>query len=179
MYYAAFNYKSSIIPLLLDSKESERKFIEGENYSLKGVECDGFNMEEKVYTIVKVVDTFHDFPLNSLIVKQISGSQDKIFTLSKNDCLSHGINYEKGLQIFPQSLPWVKVEKEKTSNLIDSPLINGRENIRSLITIKDDIQNKIYNINPYADDIEDYLDFFNDMSLFFGEINTALGRISL
>ena len=61
-------------------------FIKGEKYALKGVSCEGFEMPEKVYELVAVHDKFDGIDLNSVIVKQISGDQDKIFTLSKNDC---------------------------------------------------------------------------------------------
>ena len=58
------------------------KFIEGENYALQGVACDGFEMETKVYKLIKVVDDFYGTNINSVIVKQISGEQGIIFTLS-------------------------------------------------------------------------------------------------
>ena len=80
------------------------KFIEGENYALQGVACDGFEMETKIYKLIKVVDDFYGTNINSVIVKQIAGEQGIIFTLSKNDCEYHGIEYEKGLQLFPKTL---------------------------------------------------------------------------
>lgn len=108
-------------------------FIEGERYSLKGVSCDGFKMEEKIYELVKVVDDFYGSPLNSVIVKQVSGEKGIIFTLSKNDCAHHGIEYENGLQLFPKSLPWTRV-KEKVQfdahNLATTPLSDIDNTIR-------------------------------------------------
>lgn len=123
------------------------KFIEGENYSLKGIACDGFEMESKVYKLIKVVDDFYGSPLNSVIVKQIAGENGRIFTLSKNDCAYHGIDYENGLQLFPKSLPWTRV-KETTPfdshNLATTPL--------------SDVDNTIRYIVLKLDGFKDYLD---------------------
>jgi len=130
-----------------ESEKFSPKFIEGENYSLKGVSCDGFEMEEKVYKLVKVVDDFYGTSINSVIVKQISGEQGIIFTLSKNDCDYHGIEYEKGLQLFPKNLPWTRV-KEKIpfdkNNLSTTPV--------------SDIDNTIRFILLRLDGFRDYLD---------------------
>ena len=130
-----------------ESEKFSPKFIEGENYSLKGVSCDGFEMEEKVYKLVKVVDDFYGTSINSVIVKQISGEQGIIFTLSKNDCDYHGIEYEKGLQLFPKNLPWTRV-KEKIpfdkNNLSTTPV--------------SDIDNTIRFILLRLDGFKDYLD---------------------
>jgi hypothetical protein len=130
-----------------ESEKFSPKFIEGENYSLKGVSCDGFEMEEKVYKLVKVVDDFYGTSINSVIVKQISGEQGIVFTLSKNDCDYHGIEYEKGLQLFPKNLPWTRV-KEKIpfdkNNLSTTPV--------------SDIDNTIRFILLRLDGFKDYLD---------------------
>ena len=85
-------------------------FIVGEKYALKGTACEGFDMPEKVYELVAVHDKYDGININSLIVKQISGDQDKIFTLSKNDCEHIGIEYENGLQLFPKHLNWRRVK---------------------------------------------------------------------
>lgn len=130
-----------------ESENFSPKFIEGENYSLKGVSCDGFEMEEKVYKLVKVVDDFYGTNINSVIVKQISGEQGIIFTLSKNDCDYHGIEYEKGLQLFPKNLPWTRVKEKITfdkNNLSTTPV--------------SDIDNTIRFILLRLDGFKDYLD---------------------
>lgn len=109
------------------------KFIEGENYSLKGASCDGFDMDSKVYQLIKVVDNFNGTPINSLIVKQIEGKEDTKFTLSKNDCACHNIAYEKGLQLFPKSLPWNRVKNRvpfDQHNLSTTPLSDIDNTIR-------------------------------------------------
>lgn len=123
------------------------KFIEGENYALQGVACDGFEMETKVYKLIKVVDDFYGTNINSVIVKQIAGEQGIIFTLSKNDCEYHGIEYEKGLQLFPKTLNWVRV-KEKVpfdkNNLATTPV--------------SDVDNTVRFILLRLDGFKDYLD---------------------
>ena len=93
-----------------ENKDYVPTFIVGEKYALKGTSCEGFEMPEKVYELVAVHDTFEGIDINSLIVKQVSGDQDKIFTLSKNDCEHIGIEYENGLQLFPKYLKWRRVK---------------------------------------------------------------------
>ena len=123
------------------------KFIEGENYALQGVACDGFEMEAKVYKLIKVVDDFYGTNINSVIVKQIAGEQGIIFTLSKNDCEYHGIEYEKGLQLFPKTLNWVRVKKKipfDKNNLATTPV--------------SDVDNTVRFILLRLDGFKDYLD---------------------
>ena len=87
---------------------TERFFI-GEKYSLKSPSCEGFEMKEKVYELVGIVDKFSDIAIDSVIVKQISGDKDLIFSLSKNDCAHLGIEYQPELQLFPKAMSWNKV----------------------------------------------------------------------
>lgn len=120
-------------------KEAENvvpTFIIGEKYSLKGVSCEGFEMPEKVYELVAIHDEFDGININSLIVKQISGDQDKIFTLSKNDCDHIGIPYEKGLQLFPKHLNWQRVKEVipfNPSNLGTTPLSDIDNTVRYVL----------------------------------------------
>lgn len=117
-------------------KEAIPPLIEGETYSLQGVSCDGFDMKEKVYKVIKIVNDFYDVPINSVIVKQIKGDMGKIYTLSKNDCLHHNIEYEEGLQIFPKNLPWVRVKESvpfDPYNLGTTPLSEIDNTIRYIV----------------------------------------------
>lgn len=119
-----------------DTEYQMPKFIEGENYALKGTACDGFEMEEKVYKLVKVVDDFCGTNINSVIVKQISGEQGIIFALSKIDCEYHGIEYEKGLQLFPKTLNWVRVKHKipfDKNNLATTPLSDIDNTVRFIV----------------------------------------------
>ena len=122
-------------------------FIIGEKYSLKGVSCEGFEMPEKVYELVAIHDEFDGINMSSLIVKQVSGDQDKIFTLSKNDCEYIGIEYEKGLQLFPKHLNWVRVkdcDPFNPSNLGTTPLSDIDNTVRYVLL-------KVNGFKDYAD----------------------------
>lgn len=112
------------------------KFIEGEKYALKGIACDGFDMEEKVYELVGVVDEFEGVKIDSVIVKQVDGEKGLIFTLSKNDCAHLGIEYQAGLQLFPKNLSWRKVKEVvpfDKHNLGTTPLSDIDNTIRYVL----------------------------------------------
>ena len=112
------------------------RFIIGEKYALSGATCEGFEMEEKVYKLVAIHDEYEGVDINSLIVKQVDGPQDKIFTLSKNDCDHIGIEYENGLQLFPKYLNWRHVKDRvpfNPSNLGTTPLSDIDNTIRFIL----------------------------------------------
>lgn len=126
------------------------KFVKGEKYSLAGVSCEGFEMPEKVYELVGVHDEYDGVNINSVIVKQISGDQDKIFTLSKNDCACMGIEYENGLQLFPKYLNWRRVKEIvpfDSSNLGTTPLSD----------IDNTIRYALVKINGFKDYVDGYV----------------------
>ena len=130
-----------------EAKEHIPTFIKGEKYALKGTSCEGFDMQEKVYELVGVHDTYDGVNINSLIVKQVSGEKDKIFTLSKNDCECMGIEYEKGLQLFPKQLNWRRVKDTipfSSSNLATTPLSDIDNTIRFVLL-------KINGFKDYSD----------------------------
>lgn len=111
-------------------------FIEGEKYALKGTPCEGFEMPTKIYELVAVHDKFNDIDINSIIVKQISGDNSKIFTLSKNDCQHIGIEYEPGLQLFPKDMKWELVKDVVPFNphdLSTTPLSSIDNKIRNIV----------------------------------------------
>ena len=130
-----------------ESKDCIPTFVKGEKYALKGVSCEGFEMPEKVYELVAVHDKYGSTNVNSLIVKQISGDQSKIFTLSKNDCAHIGIKYESGLQLFPKSMKWRRVKDIvpfNPSNLATTPLSDIDNTIRYVLL-------KLNGFKDYAD----------------------------
>lgn len=86
-------------------------FKVGDYYTLSSVACDGFEGKTKTYELVAIVDKFYDVDIDSVVVKQVDGDKGTVFTLSKNDCNFLGIDYEKGLQMFPISLNWKHVER--------------------------------------------------------------------
>ena len=83
----------------------------GLRYQLQGTACDGFTMPVKTYEVVSIIHSYGGELIDGVIVKQVDGAKDLIFTLSKNDCACMGIEYEPGLQIFPRQMSWIPVEK--------------------------------------------------------------------
>ena len=87
-------------------------FHNGERYSLKPRECDGFKMDEHVYEVYGTIDNFDDdeMNINSVIVKEVTESNGTLYTLSRNDCEWLGIEFSSGLQLLPTSLDWKYVD---------------------------------------------------------------------
>ncbi len=124
------------------------RFIVGENYSLKGAACDGFEANMQIYKLVKVVDKLFDIDINSVIVKQIWGERGNRYTLTKTDCSYYNLNYEEGLQIFPQSLNWERYKDYipfDPHNLATTPLSDIDNTIRTVAL-------KLYGFKDYSDD---------------------------
>lgn len=95
-------------------KKNETKFFERDKtYLLTGLDCDGFSMPTKRYKYVGSIDEVDGIRLNSVIMKQIGGEPTTIFSLTKSDCKSFGIEFENGLQLFPNNLEWVKEKQEE------------------------------------------------------------------
>lgn len=111
-----FPQKFSFIPKenknVVKKAKVEEKFKIGEKYSLSGVECDDFEMPKKEYELVGLVSKVNDVILDSVIMKQVSGTNDTIFSLTKHDCRNLNIEFQNGLQLFPKNLNWVKLKKE-------------------------------------------------------------------
>ena len=93
-------------------------FHNGERYSLKPKECDGFKMDEHVYEVYGTIDKFDDdeMNINSVIVKEITESNGTLYTLSRNDCEWLGIEFSSGLQLLPKSLDWKYVDVDFDEN---------------------------------------------------------------
>ena len=112
------------------------KFIIGEKYALRTPGCDGFEGSEKIYELVGFDDEFGGIKIDSLIVKQISGDCDVIFTLSKNDCSYLNIEYQPGLQLLPKKMFWVHVKEEipfDENNLATTPRSNIDNSVRFVV----------------------------------------------
>ena len=93
-------------------------FHNGERYSLKPRECDGFKMDEHVYEVYGTIDNFDDdeMNINSVIVKEVTESNGTLYTLSRNDCEWLGIEFSSGLQLLPKSLDWKYVDVDVDEN---------------------------------------------------------------
>lgn len=89
-----------------DIKKLKPTYIPGQVYSIQGKNCDGFSVAKRFYKIIHVIKTLFDIPINSLVVRQISGPQSTIWTLSRNDCDKLNIQYYPHLQLFPISMNW-------------------------------------------------------------------------
>lgn len=108
-----------ITPFFSDSfkyipeKKNETNFFEhNKTYLLIGSDCDGFSMPSRRYKYVGSINEVDGVKLNSVIMKQIDGEPTTIFSLTKSDCKSFGVEFESGLQLFPNNLNWVKEEQE-------------------------------------------------------------------
>lgn len=124
-----------------DIPKSTKQFQIGDRYVLQGTSCDDFSMPSKVYEIKGVLGTVNDICLNSVVVKQLSGEKSTIFSLTKTDCQTLGIPFERELQIFPQNLNWTKVTEEAAietlefdaNNMATYPVCVIDETIRKFI----------------------------------------------
>lgn len=105
-YGNMFNYEDN---------KSQTTFKENCVYLLKRETLDGSEQQEKTYLLVKYIHDIFGIVLDCLVVKQLSGNNEKIFTLTKSDCALLEIEYQSGLQILPSKLNWEQV-KENDDN---------------------------------------------------------------
>ena len=113
---------SSFVSLFFDpqkmgvKREIKEKveYTNGDILTLKGEECDDFSMPQKKYEVIKSVDSFSDVLIDSYVVKQIEGERSTIFSLTKQDCASLGIEFQPSLQLLPKTMNWVCENKDFT-----------------------------------------------------------------
>lgn len=104
-YANMFNYQ----------QEQPILFEENRVYLLKHESLDGSEQQEKTYLLVKYIHDIFGIVLDCLVVKQLSGNNEKIFTLTKSDCALLEIEYQSGLQILPSQLNWEQVKENDDS----------------------------------------------------------------
>lgn len=129
------------------------KFKEGDVFSLQGVECDDFTMPVKEYQVIKKVDEVFGVKLDGLVVKQISGDSSTIFSLTKTDCQTLGIEFQPRLLFFPMNMNWKTVSKShresfKEFNPMDFssyPVVRETKKIERIVV-------KISNMSNYKND---------------------------
>jgi hypothetical protein len=63
------------------------------------------------YELIKYVYTIKDYQMNSLIVKKISGPEERIFSLSPYDCKRLHIKFQQGLQIISMNTKNLRLKK--------------------------------------------------------------------
>ena len=95
-------------------KKIKRNFKIGDLISLKTKSVCGSREIIKGFEVKKCVYTVNKNEVNVIIVKQIYGPEEKIFTLNRHDCEKLHLKYEPGLQVFSMMLNWGTFkEKEK------------------------------------------------------------------
>lgn len=91
---------------------------------LKNDVAEGFEPITKKFKIISYIEKIGEIPIDSYIMKQVEGPVSTVFSLTKYDCKELGIQYERGLQLFPKNLNWINpnasntasIEKEKTKS---------------------------------------------------------------
>lgn len=114
------NYTSLFFSPSMGEKREVKveKFKKGDVFALQGVECDDFLMPIKEYEVIKRVDEIFGVQLDGLVVKQISGDVSTIFSLTKTDCQTLGVEFQPRLLFFPLNMNWKEVivkQREKIS----------------------------------------------------------------
>ncbi len=86
-----------------------KKFIVGNHYKLIYKSICGSRPIIKEFVCKKFIYSNNNKILNIVIMKQISGNRNVIFTADKYICKRFHIKYEPELQIFSMELPWIKI----------------------------------------------------------------------
>ena len=128
-------------------KEASPMFIIGEEYIIDRQLSTG----NTVFQLVKVVDELYGMKLDSVIVKKMTEcNNSSLIELSSSDCKLYGIQYEKGLYLYPKSLPWKRIIKKvkfDPNDLSTNPLSMVDNTIRYILL----------SINGFKDYQDDYI----------------------
>lgn len=115
------------------------KLVKGGRYRLVSDECDGFTMEHKTYACRAIIDDFNGTSLDSVVMKQIDGTNSTIFSLTKADCNAMGIEFEEGLQLFPISMNWQRMDEPQANfdpqDMSTYPFINEGHVVRCKLKV--------------------------------------------
>lgn len=93
-----------------EKKKINKKFVVNHTYHLR---TKLNNENRKIFVLKKFIYTINDLTVNILILKQLSGEKNKIFTLSREECKILHIKYEDGLQVWPMDLNWIDLTAKK------------------------------------------------------------------
>jgi hypothetical protein len=93
-----------------EKKKINKKFVVNHTYHLR---TKLNNENRKIFVLKKFIYTINDLPVDILILKQLSGEKNKIFTLSREECKILHIKYEDGLQVWPMDLNWIDLTAKK------------------------------------------------------------------
>lgn len=113
------------------------RFVKGDTYKLGSIVCDGFEIEPDFYKLIGVINEYHNTIIDSVIVKKLHDTDnDRIYTLSKNDCKCLNIDYEKGLQLFPKKMNWIRYKEQiefNSNDLSTVPLSDVDHTVRKVL----------------------------------------------
>ena len=90
-------------------KVKNKKYFIGNTYMLRYKSIEGSQEIIKKFILKKYIYDVNETDVNILILKQIDGLQNNIYTLTKSDCLKYHIKYEPGLQVFSMNLNFIKI----------------------------------------------------------------------
>lgn len=82
--------------------------------SLKNDVAEGFEPTIKKFKVISYIESIGKIPIDSYVLKQIDGPVSTIFSLTKYDCKELGIQYERGLLLFPKNLNWINLNASKS-----------------------------------------------------------------
>ena len=102
--------KDSIIPLPIEYQKvgnSNNVLQKGKVYILQGESCEGIEMPVTKYECIHVLPNYKGIALNTVVMKQIDGEEERIFSLTRTDCRELGIEYQPKLQLFPMNFNWI------------------------------------------------------------------------
>lgn len=94
-------------------KKIKKKWFVGSIYSQKIKPRDGSKPLVWEYELIKYIYTINDYEMNSLIVKKLSGPEEKIYSLTPYDCKRLHIKFQPGLQIMSMNTKNLRLKKRK------------------------------------------------------------------
>lgn len=102
----------------LAKKCSKTKWVIGGTYVQKIKPRNGSKPLIWEYELIKYVYTIKDYQMNSLIVKKISGPDERIFSLSPYDCKRLHIKFQQGLQIISMNTKNLRLKKTNKNETV-------------------------------------------------------------
>ena len=107
----------TVYPIIYREQEDTQNLRVGEIYKLAEETCEGVEMPVSIYECKHIIKEYGGVQLNSVVMKQLEGISDMIFSLTKADCKSIGIDYEPRLQLFPLNFNWEKCTNIRTNKI--------------------------------------------------------------
>lgn len=105
--------KSQLLTSLKDSVQNIKRFKIGNHLMLRTKLLDRTGRHEKIFVVRQIVWSIEDIVIKGIVVKQLSGINMNMGSLSRYDCQRLHVKYEPGLQIMSMELPWIMVNDAK------------------------------------------------------------------